>query len=480
MRVSISILTLPLIARYFGVSDEKDAWILATAIYSTIGLAIWGPINETFRTKFVTMKELEGETIALSRTASLIGFIFFLTTIVSILIFLYREQLAYYIDPNASVLRHNLISLLLYLLIPSLLLNQLSSIGTSILNAYDVYIVPEIAGSIASVCNLLLIIYLVPLIGVYALVISQYIGVIFLLLAILYFIKKINISISYFSTIKWKELRFFLIFALPFFLPYFSGQISLIIEKWLANSLGNGKVSTLDYARQFGMLVQGIISSVLATIMIPNLSKKFAQRDQLGLFKAINDSLSTTFVALSITTTFLIGSSFPLTHFFFDQGNLTNFQLNEISLLMSLYGFALIAVVLYLFFGYLLLSTEKGKVYAFWGVIAQILVIVINIVFVNYFGIFIFPISFGVAHFIIAIVLFFYADDRYKFKLLKSVLVKSGVVLIISLLLYVLNINIKLNSPFLIISINSLFVVILIILFSNLLELNFKRIFKII
>jgi hypothetical protein len=38
---------------HFGANDEKDGWILATAIYSTLGLAIWGPINETFRTKFV-------------------------------------------------------------------------------------------------------------------------------------------------------------------------------------------------------------------------------------------------------------------------------------------------------------------------------------------------------------------------------------------------------------------------------------------
>ncbi len=478
LRVSISILTLPLIAKYFGANDEKDGWILATAIYSTLGLAIWGPINETFRTKFVTIRELEGETIALSKTSSLISFILIVSVIISIIIFFYKGHIAYYIDPDASVSRHGLISFLIYLLIPTLLLNQLSSIGISILNAYDVYLVPEIAGSFASVCNLILIVYLVPIMGIYALVISQYAGIIFLLLAIIYFIIKLDVKIPYSLLIKWKDIRMFLIFAIPFLFPYFFGQVSLIIEKWLANSLGNSMVSILDYARQFGMLIQAIISSVLATIMIPNLSKKFSKGDHLGLFKTITDSLSTTFVIMSVTATFLIGSSTPITHFFFDQGNLTKIQLNEISQLMSLYGFALLSVVLYLFLGFILLSTDKAKTYAFWGVLAQLLVISINVFLVDYFGIFIFPISFGLAHFISAAILFTYINRDFKIRLLRSVLVKIGIVLFISFLLYIINKNIILNSLFITLMFNAFLVLILVVLFSNFLEINFKRLFN--
>ena len=79
VKIALSIFILTLSAKYFGVSVNMDIWIIVTAVISTINLSLWGPINETFRAKFVFMKEQEGEKSALLKTGSLLVFILVVT-----------------------------------------------------------------------------------------------------------------------------------------------------------------------------------------------------------------------------------------------------------------------------------------------------------------------------------------------------------------------------------------------------------------
>ena len=63
LRTFLSVVTLIFSAKYFGVSIERDIWILASTLLVTVNAAIWGPINETFRTKFIFIQEKEGQNI---------------------------------------------------------------------------------------------------------------------------------------------------------------------------------------------------------------------------------------------------------------------------------------------------------------------------------------------------------------------------------------------------------------------------------
>ena len=49
----VSIMSVTVTAKFFGVSIEKDCWILALALTTTIVQAVWGPLNEIFRAKFI-------------------------------------------------------------------------------------------------------------------------------------------------------------------------------------------------------------------------------------------------------------------------------------------------------------------------------------------------------------------------------------------------------------------------------------------
>ena len=76
IKLLVGILNLSLTAKYFGVSLEKDVWLLAISVVLFLDMAFWGPINETFRSKFIFLRSEIGEIKALQKTKSLLFFTF--------------------------------------------------------------------------------------------------------------------------------------------------------------------------------------------------------------------------------------------------------------------------------------------------------------------------------------------------------------------------------------------------------------------
>jgi putative peptidoglycan lipid II flippase len=471
-RMSISIVTLPLTAKYFGVSIERDAWILITTLFSTVGLALWGPIDETFRTKFVFLKEKEGEEVALSRAVSLVGFTFLVTIAISLLIFIFTEPIANALDATGSPQKLSLIISLMWIMLPTLLINQVTSISISVLNAYDVYYLPEFAGTIASVCNLLFIIFLAPIVGIYSLAVSQYVAILLLFIAVIIYLRKQSFKIRTFWVIYWDDVKIFLLFALPFFFPYFVGQINQLAEKWIANSLGDGSVSALDYARQFSMLLQGVISSVLTTVMVPMLAKSFAQKDTVGFANIIKENFTTCFVIMCLTVPVLIGSATPLCKFFFEHGKVSSASLLLIINLMRFYGLALVGIILYVIFGLILLASNKGKIYAFWGILAQVVVLFFNITLVHRWGIYVFPISMGIGHLLTACILCYFNNIDDKWSIFKRIVKYTTVLLFISAVLYFINLKPISDLAIVELLLNALVLLVLFVAFSKFLDIS--------
>ncbi|WP_347052937.1 murein biosynthesis integral membrane protein MurJ [Flavobacterium olei] len=472
LRMSLSIVTLPLTAKYFGVSIERDAWILTTTIFSTFGLALWGPLDETFRTKFVFIKEMEGEKAALSKAVSLVGFTVLVTIILSFIVLMFTHPIAHLLDPTGSPKKLSLIVSLMMIMLPTLLINQVTSIGISVLNAYDIYYLPEFAGSVASVCNLLMIIFLAPVIGIYSLAISQYVAILLLLIAVIYYVRKQSFKLRPFWIIYWKDIKVFILFALPFFFPYFAGQINQLAEKLIANSLGDGSVSSLDYARQFSMILQSVISSVLTTVMVPMLAKSFAQKDKDQFAIIVKENFTTCFAIMCLTVPIFIGSATPLIKFFFEHGKVSSDALLVITNLMRYYGLAFIGIILYIIFGLILLASNKGKIYAFWGILAQVIVLVFNISMVNKLGINVFPISVGLGHLLTAFILSYFVMLDGKVLMYLRIAKYISILFIISGVLYFLNLKPVSNVMFIQLLVNAIVLLIMFTIFSKFLDVN--------
>ena len=477
IKLLVGILNLSLTAKYFGVSLEKDVWLLAISVILFLDMAVWGPINETFRSKFVFLKGEIGEAEALQKTKSLLFFTFIISVGIVCVVSIYPQILSKIIAPTYSGVQYDGLIRMIVIAAPIMLITQLSAIGISILNAYESFFVPEITGFITAVVNLVLLIFLAPYIGIYSLVISYYVGAVLLLVLLFVQIRKLQISIFIgYNDIKFKDFKIFFLFALPFFFPYFFGQVSGVLEKTLVSTIGVGNVSALDYSRKFTDILTSVLTSVLFTMLVPILSLKYIQKKPREFVFNFMEIFQLGMLFLTFVITMFTSTSLSVVSIFFDKGMINKDTLQEISKLTIFYSWSTLAVFIYLVFGVALLSSDRSKKYAFWGVIAQIISISLNFIFIKSIGIFIFPISLLLSHFIVGVIMSFYFP--YKNKKLTNVFFKYVLILVLTAsIVFLINnfVNFRVNS-FLHIASNSIITLIIIGLFAVLFNLEEKHI----
>lgn len=477
LKLLVGILNLSLTAKYFGVSFDKDSWLLSLSLILFLDLAIWGPINETFRSKFIFLRSENGEIYALNKTKSLVFFSFLISFLLICLIFIFPELLANIIAPTYYGVQHDKLVKMILIAAPILLITQFSAIFTSVLNAYESFFIPEIAGFVTSVINYFLLILLVPYIGIYSLIISYYTGAIILFILLYFQLKKLNILLFNFKSVKFSDFKLFFIFALPFFLPYAFGQISAILEKILVVRIGVGDLSALDYSRKFTDIIVNVFTSVLLTILVPILSSKFIEKNHFEFVKFFKEIFQLGMIFLALIIPVFTSSSLSIIIIFFDKGKISYDKLIEISNLSILYSWSLLSIFTYLIFGISLLASNRSKKYAFWGVIAQIITILMNLILINRIGIYIFPVSLLLSHLISGVVMAY--NFPYKTKDLITIITKYFFLLILTtIIVFFFNklMFFKFSfNPFLTICINSIFSLIILILFVVLFDFDERK-----
>jgi peptidoglycan biosynthesis protein MviN/MurJ (putative lipid II flippase) len=403
----ISFLVIPLSVKYFGISVDRDIWLLASGFISIVSLFFFGPINETFRAKFVFLREHHGETEALKKVRSLLIFLLLISFLLSLVVLFFPKQIKAIVAPSVEDGKATTAFItMLYLILPTMTVNQLLATGISVLNSYNVFYIPEVVGVISGIINLFCIIFFAPKIGIYSLIISMYISSLILFLIVIFFFLKKDIKILTLPIkFSWQDIKPFLYFALPFLGAYFTGQCNAIIERRLSNLLGTGFVSTIDYARRFPQLIQGVLSGVLTSVMVPLLTSVHSKNDNSLFFVHFKRSLQTVLVITCLSVSFLVGAADPICKFFFYRGEIAISTITDIIFLTKSYAITFIGISFYIFFSLILLSQQKGKVLAFLGTINQLIVIVLNVLLFNTFKMYTFAITNLFSHTVISMIM---------------------------------------------------------------------------
>lgn len=417
VKSAAQIVILSISAKFFGVGLDRDFYILAYTTVLVADLLIWGPINETFRTKFIYIIEEESESVAIKKTNSLFLFTNIITALICFLFFVFSPALSRLIAPAAHGENLGVLIFMLKLLAPSILFNQINALMTSILNAYHIFFVPELAGFAAALLNITLIFLLAPKIGIYSLIVAYYINLLCLFFLLVFFLKKKRIALlRYPFRFNFSDVKTFLLFALPYFVPFSFGQFNTIFEKSIASIIGSGAVSMLDYSRRIIDVPAGVISSVLATILVPTLSKAFIQKNEKVFNTEFINILQLGLFFFSLFVGFLAIGSQDIINILFNKGSIDAQSLSKITNLTLLYSIAAVGIFLYQIFSFTLLSSGQVRYTAFWGILPQILMIIFNLLLFKVIGVWIFPVSLFLAHFLTA----FLYKKKYPYSLKKT------------------------------------------------------------
>jgi len=402
----LNVVTVSLTAKFFGISMERDMWVFTNSLVVTITGMFWGPVNEVFRAKFIFVREEEGEQMALRRTKSLFSFVTLSALVIGVLMAVFSHHIADLLVADAAAV--SVFWKIFLLLIPTLLVRELTLLCTSLLNAYSVFYIPEYANLISGFVNILLIAVLSPVIGIYSLLVATYFSLAVLLIAVVYFIRTHRIGLT--GQGRWLDfgsMMPFLMFALPLYFPYFVGQFNEIVQNTLADSLGSGTISTLGYSKQFSIIVQGIMSSVLATVMMPVLAQAFKQSDEREYVKVLSENVLLYMAIYGVFACATIGAADPVCRLLFQYGKMSAADVERVILLTRLFSAAFLGVVFYMVFSIGLLTTGRNKIYAFIGSLTQLMVLLLNVLLIRFIGVYAFPLSYGVAHLSTGLYMFF-------------------------------------------------------------------------
>jgi peptidoglycan biosynthesis protein MviN/MurJ (putative lipid II flippase) len=455
LRMLISVVSVTYTAKFFGVSVEKDMWVLASTFISTLISMFWGPLDEIFRTKFIYIKEQDGEKVALDKTSSLIGFVFTVTLFMGLCIGIFHNQIANLITSNMSNGSTAILAKLLICLIPSLLITELTNISISVLNAYEVYYLPEIVAFFSGILNIVAIIIFAPSLGIYALLIAQYFGIVFLMVLIVHFLYKKHIPLwGRLFNYNIRDAWTFIVFSLPLFFPYFVGQLNTFVQKYIAGILGSGMISSVDYANQFMGILQSVLTSVLTTVMLPMLSKAYITNKKSDFVDTLKENFKIGMLLYGMAAIFMVGATTPLCTFFFYRGKVSYESLQLIINLTKYFGVAFIGIFMYLMGGTALVADNQRKFYATVGVVNQIVVLFLNVTLVRVLGVYIFPISVGIVHFISGLIMFLKLDINGKKDILSFFLRGIIVILIVTFIYNLANPTGVAKHPFEVLVIN--------------------------
>ena len=433
VKILLSVATMLVLARIVGVSDGMDIWVLAFSYVTGAGMITWGPLNEMLRSKYIRLNNNTTENTSREYFNGLIGASVILNFLI---IFIFSILYFFKIDILGSAVQTQYKAVLVFVIFvmsPTLILSQYTSISTCLINCHDVLYAPELIGIIGGVLNILIVYLYYHQYGIYSLVAGYYASL-FLSAAyglIFYWRNNFFNQIKIFN-FNMKHFQYFFKGVPILMVAYFLGQFNSLYEKSVANNMGVGFVSLVNYASQIKGTLQAVFASVIITLIVPTLSKiNFREHSEI-FYKNFSQGQSIVLLFLLMLIPAITSSSSALTTLIFSEKIELDTKFTIFSNLLEFYTVCLFPIGLYLIFSFGLISQGKEKIYAAISIATQIVSIVITYSFSSFIQAAIFPASLFVSHTIAALSMLYFIEINDKMLIVRKFLIYGLITLLIS------------------------------------------------
>ncbi len=279
-----------LIANYFGTSEILDTFIVAFTIPEIMGMILFVSSSAALIPQLAKhLKDSENSHTTLFYTGLYTYLILFLT--ISVLLFLFREQLISELNPGMTGNIRNLSIHIFGILSWFVLFRGIEAYCIAWLYFKKHFIIPSISYIIL---NIILIGFLVTLYDKYnilALAYAWFIGSFVLcLIALVYSIRIVSsgFSISYNRSFAASLLYNFLIINA---IESISIIYPLIDRMFAVRHLGPGPISALKYATAIFQVPAGILSAGFNVAAFPWIAELSAEKNNAGLASLYKESL---------------------------------------------------------------------------------------------------------------------------------------------------------------------------------------------
>lgn len=329
------------VAYYFGVSSEVDAYTIAIQVpvilFSFVAVAIQSVIVPLYSDIFYNQSREKANLFV----SNLIIIVSLFVLLLFVLGEVFANGLIYLFAPGFNPEVHDLAVILLRITLPTVFFSLIVKVYTAILNVNKKYIFPELGLLLLNIGLIITIVALQAQYGIVAACLGQIVGMLaqFGFLALL--IRK-YFSFTFCFNPKEEKMKQALKMALPVFWSISVAELNAMINRMVASFLFVGSIAALSYAQKLNTIFISFFTSAIATIVYPLYAESAAKGDTQQLNSRINLTMSAYAFFLVPVMVFLLCFKREVVTLAFARGA---FDTSAITLTQQLLGFYVLGLL---------------------------------------------------------------------------------------------------------------------------------------
>lgn len=287
----VSFVKEAVVANYFGVSKEVDAYTVALQVpvilFSFVAVAIQSVVVPLYSDLLYNKGIEESNRFAsnLLLTVLLFASVFLLFGEV------FAGGLIYLFAPGFIDETHILATNLLRITLPTIFFSLIAQVLTAILNVHKRIVMPSLSVLLLNTAIIITILFLHSQLGIVAACVGQIAGSILQTLFLLFIIKN-YFHWTFVFNLKDTTLRQAMKMSLPVFLSISVAEINAMVNKMVASFLFVGSIAAMGFAQKIETIFISFFTSAIATIVYPMYAESAAKGDTAQLNNRINYTLS--------------------------------------------------------------------------------------------------------------------------------------------------------------------------------------------
>ena len=340
-----------LIARVFGAGVYTDAFFVAFKIPNLLRrLSAEGAFSQAFVPVLAEYKNRRGHEATQSlvdHVTTLLGLALVLVTIIGLLAapwIVYVSAPGFADEPDKFALTIEL----LRITFPYIFFISLVSLSAGVLNTYNRFTVPALGPVWLNIAFIAAALFFAPYFDppIKALAWAVFVGGILQLAFQMPFLVKIGFAPRFRFNLHDEGVRRILRLMGPAVFGVSIAQISLLINTIFASFLATGSVSWLYYADRLMEFPTGVMGVALGTILLPSLSKSYADKADGEYSKLMDWGLRLTFILALPAAVALAVLSVPLVSSLFYYGAFTEHDVLMTRQALMAYSLGLIGLIM--------------------------------------------------------------------------------------------------------------------------------------
>lgn len=373
------------LASSYGANMYSDAYIVAMNIPLVIVASIGTAISTTLIPIYSEINSNSGEKKALEFTNNMFNIVVIICLILSILGFIFIEPLVKLFAVGFDLEKFRITVNFTRILLISIVFSGISFILTSYLQIKNRF---TITGLITIPRNIIIIIstILSTKLGPYVMVWGTLIGLAMDLLFMLPFAIKEGYKYKLYINIKDEYVKKSLLLLGPVLIGVSVNQLNTMIDRNLASALGDGIISALSYANKLNTFIMALFISSISVVIYPILSKLSNDKDNKKFIQSIVQSVnSVTILVIPISVGAIVLAT-PIVKLLFQRGAFDSEATHITAVALIMYSIGMTAFGVRDILGKVFYSIQDTKTPMVNGVIAIIINIVLNFIFIKYIG----------------------------------------------------------------------------------------------